>query len=42
MTDCWRCKGSGQIHHPQHVDFMVDCPTCGGTGEAPAYDQKKE
>jgi DnaJ-class molecular chaperone len=33
MTKCWRCEGRGQIRHPHHVEEMVECPTCDGTGK---------
>ena len=33
MSKCWRCNGSGRIRHPHHIEEMVECPTCDGTGK---------
>lgn len=36
QTDCPRCKGVGEIPHPEYFNEVVNCPTCGGDGILPA------
>jgi hypothetical protein len=41
MPKCWRCGGGKTITVTTTGSHVLPCPTCGGSGEAPAPEENR-